>query len=80
MKKNREDEPIGVITHMNMEIAQENSLCSSLYLKQAKMSLFFPFLFFFSSIKSENRRVKQVLSGGLVPVGGGRWQEKGVGG
>jgi hypothetical protein len=55
MKKNRGDEPIGVIIHIYMEISQGNSLCSYLYLKQAKMS------FFFSSIKSENRRMEQVL-------------------
>jgi hypothetical protein len=33
-------------------------------------------LFLFSSIKSEDRRVEQVLprEGGLVPLGVGRWQ------
>jgi hypothetical protein len=35
---------------------------------------------FFSFIKSENRRVKQVLSRRFVPVGGGRKKGKGVGG
>jgi hypothetical protein len=37
MKKNRGDEPIGVIIHRYMEITQGNSLRSYLYLKQAKM-------------------------------------------
>jgi hypothetical protein len=46
MKKNR-DEPIGVIMHIYMEIPQGSSLCSYLYLKQAKMSFFFFFFFFF---------------------------------
>jgi hypothetical protein len=68
MKKNRGDEPIGVIIHTHMEISQENSLCSYIYIKQEKMSFFL-----FSSTKSEHRRTKQVLSrDGLVSVGGGR--------
>jgi hypothetical protein len=46
-----------------MEMSQRNSLCS--YLKQTKM------LYFFSFIKSENRR-EQVLPGELVPVGEGK--------
>jgi hypothetical protein len=45
MKKNRGDEPIGVIAHIYMEIPQGNSLCSYLYLKQAKLSLFYLFLY-----------------------------------
>jgi hypothetical protein len=52
---------------------QGNSLCK--YLKKAKMS-FFSF-FFLYYIESENRRVEQVLPGGLVPLGGqggcGEW-------
>jgi hypothetical protein len=43
-------------------MSKGDSLCS--YLKQTKMS------FLFSKI--ENRRAKQVLSGGLVPVEEGR--------
>jgi hypothetical protein len=54
-----------------MEVPQGNSLCS--YLKQTKMS-------FFSFTKSENRRMEQVLPGGLVSVGGGKRWGKGVGG
>jgi hypothetical protein len=62
MKKIREDEPIGVIIHIYMEISQGKSLCSSyLYLKQAKM--LFSSSFLFSSTKSENRRAEQVLPG-----------------
>jgi hypothetical protein len=71
MKKNREDEPTGVLKHIYMQIPQGNSLCSHLYLKQAKMSFFS----LFSSTKLENGRVKQVLPrrrGILVPVGGGK--------
>jgi hypothetical protein len=41
MKKIRGDKPTGVIIHIHMEILQGNSLCSYLYLKQAKMSCFF---------------------------------------
>jgi hypothetical protein len=45
MKKNRGDEPVGVIIHVYTEISQGNSLCSYLYLKQPKM-YFFSVLFF----------------------------------
>jgi hypothetical protein len=62
MNKIRGDKPIGVIIHIYMEISQENSLCSYLYLKQNKMSCFL--FYFFSSTKSENRRVEQVLPKG----------------
>jgi hypothetical protein len=57
MKKNRRDEPIGIIIHIYMEISQRKSLGSYLSLKQAKQCHFF----LFSSTKSENRREKQVL-------------------
>jgi hypothetical protein len=40
MKKNRGDEPIGVVIHIYMEISQGNSLCNYLYLEQTKMSFF----------------------------------------
>jgi hypothetical protein len=52
-----------------MEMSQGNSLCS--YHKETKMSLF-------SFINLGNRRVDQVLSGNMVPVGGGRRWEKDV--
>jgi hypothetical protein len=48
MKKNRADEPIGMLINIYMEMSQGNSLCSSV--KQTKK--------FFSSPKSENRRVE----------------------
>jgi hypothetical protein len=50
-----------------MEISQENSLCSYLYLNQAKMSCFS-----FFSAKSKNRKAEQILWGKVVPMGGGR--------
>jgi hypothetical protein len=79
MKKVRGDKPMGVIIHY-MKLSQGNSLCTYLYLKQVKMSLFS--LFLFSSIKSGNRRTEQILQGlgGLAPVGGDRCQGKRVGG
>jgi hypothetical protein len=75
MKKIREDEPTGVITHLYMEIPQGNSLCSYLYLKQANMSCFsFSFFFFFfCKIREQEGRTGPAWGGGVVPVGGGRW-------
>jgi hypothetical protein len=78
MKKIRGDESVGIIIHTNMEISQENSPCSYLYLKQAKMSSFF-FFSFFSSTKSENRRAGQVPPRGWAGTSGkSRWWGKGV--
>jgi hypothetical protein len=51
-----------------MEMSQGNSLHS--YHKQIKM------LFIYLFTKSENRRAEQVLSGGLVLVGGGGCGER----
>jgi hypothetical protein len=67
MKKNRGDELIVVVVQIYMEMSQGNSLCSYLYLKQAKMSFFF----LFTSTKSEKKRAEQV-GDGVIPVGGGR--------
>jgi hypothetical protein len=55
-----------------LEISKGNSLCSYLYLKQAKMSYFSFYLFSFFSTQLENRRAEQVLpsGGGLALVGG----------
>jgi hypothetical protein len=55
MKKIRGDKPIGVIIHIYMEPLQGNSLCSYLYLKQAKMSCFsvYLFSFFFNRIREQ---------------------------
>jgi hypothetical protein len=74
MKKNKGDEPIPVIVHMNMEISQGNSLCS--YVKQVKLSMFF----LFSSTKMENKSAEQILMRWvwLVPAGRGRWQGKSI--
>jgi hypothetical protein len=46
MKKVRGDKPIGVAIHLYMEISQRNSLCSYLYLKQAKNVMFLSFFFY----------------------------------
>jgi hypothetical protein len=51
MKKIKGDKPIGIIIHTYMEISQENSLYSYLYLKQAKMSCFSLYLVSFFSYK-----------------------------
>jgi hypothetical protein len=53
MEKNRRDEPIQVIIHINTEMSQANSPYSCL--KQTKT-----YFFFFT--KSENKRAEQVLS------------------
>jgi hypothetical protein len=55
-----------------MEISQGNSLCSYLYLKQAKMSCFSFSLFSSKKIKEQER--------GVGTSGRGRWLEKGIGG
>jgi hypothetical protein len=65
----RGDEPIGGVIHVCMETSQGNSLCSSLYLKLAKMSCY-SFLSFLLSAKSENRRAEQVLTGQRVGTSG----------
>jgi hypothetical protein len=85
MKKNRGDESIGVIIHIYMELSQGNLPMQIALSQTSKNVIFFFFpVFFFSSTKSENRRVEQVLPGvrwgrGLVPVKKGRWQGKWVG-
>jgi hypothetical protein len=61
MNKIRGDKPIRVIRHIIMEISQGNSLCSYLYLKQAKMSFF---SFFFCKIGKQKGRAG--------PLGGGQ--------
>jgi hypothetical protein len=65
MKKNRGDEPIGVIVHTYMEMSQGFSLCSYLYLKQAKISFLSNFLNFFSYKKIKEQEC------GTGPVGTG---------
>jgi hypothetical protein len=74
MKKIRGYESIGVIIHIYMEISQENSLCSYVYLKQAKCHFFL-----FSSTKSENRRTEQVLPSEEGEGGWYQWEKEVVG-
>jgi hypothetical protein len=58
VKRSGRDEPMGVIIHMCMEVTLEVSL--HFYLKLAK-TLFFIIFYVFSSRKSKNKRVEQVL-------------------
>jgi hypothetical protein len=80
MKKNRGNEPSRVMIHRYMEISQGNSLCSYLYLKQAKMS-FFNFLFFFFCLflyKIREQKGRRGLAwGGWYPWEGGGGKERG---
>jgi hypothetical protein len=56
-----------------MEISQGNSLCSYLYLKQAKMcTLFYLFSFFFYKTGDEEGGTSPAQGGRLAPVGEGR--------
>jgi hypothetical protein len=68
MKKIRGDKPIGVIICTYMEISQGSSLCSYLYLKQAKMSCF---SFIFYKIGEQE---------GITVPTSGRGEAKGLGG
>jgi hypothetical protein len=79
MKKISGDKPIGVIIHIYMEISQGNSLCSYLYLKQAKMSCFL-FSFLFYKIGVQDGRTSPAWGGRVGTNGRGRCQGKGVGG
>jgi hypothetical protein len=69
--RSRRDEPIGVVIHICMETTQENSLCSYLYLKLAKMSRFSFYVlhFFFYEIGEQEGRIGSV---GVVGNSGGR--------
>jgi hypothetical protein len=64
MKKIRGDKPIGVIIHIYVEVSQRHTLCSYLYLKQAKMSFFFIFSFFFYKIGEQEGRTSPAQGGG----------------
>jgi hypothetical protein len=55
-----------VARHMCMETMLGLSLCSYLYLKLAKHYVFLIIFYVFSSTKSENKRVEQVLPGSGV--------------
>jgi hypothetical protein len=73
VKRNRGEEPFGVVIRVCMEISQGDSLCSYLYFKLAKTSCFSFYLLSFCFYKIE-QEAEQVL-------GGGDWQQwKGGGG
>jgi hypothetical protein len=76
-KKNR-DETIGIIVHIYVEMSQGNYLCNYL-LSQTRKNVSF-FSFFLYKIREQEGRTGPVQGMGeeLVPVGGGRWQGKGV--
>jgi hypothetical protein len=60
------EEPIWVVIHIYMEVTQGIPLYSYLHLKLAKLYAFLFILYVFSSTKSENKRVKQILPIGRV--------------
>jgi hypothetical protein len=66
----REDEQIGGITHVRIEISLGNSLCSYLYLKVAKIPCF-PFYllsFLFCKIREQEGGTGSAQGEGLAPV------------
>jgi hypothetical protein len=73
MKKNRGNEPTGVLIHIYMETSQGNSLCSYPYLKQAKTSFFFFILLQNQRSGGRNRS----CPGGVGTSGMGEVTEKG---
>jgi hypothetical protein len=64
MKKIGGDKSVGIIIHKYMEISQENSLCSNVYLKQVKCHAFLFIHSLLSYTKSENRKAELVLPTG----------------
>jgi hypothetical protein len=58
-----------------MEIIQGNSMYNYIYLRQTKV-LGFSFSLF-CKIEEQEGRTGPSRGGGLIPVGGERWQEKG---
>jgi hypothetical protein len=79
MKKIKGDKSTEIIIHKCMEISQGNSLCSYLFLKQARMSRFSFYLFsvFFYKIGEQEGGYGSCLGGRLAPIGVERWQGKG---
>jgi hypothetical protein len=79
MKKIRAAKQIGVIRHTYMEIPQGKSLDSYLYLKQAKMSCFSFYLFFFFLLQNQRtgRWNKSCLGRRAGPSGKGEVMRKG---
>jgi hypothetical protein len=64
VKRSGRDEPLWAVIHMCMETTQGISLYSYLHLKLQKYHVFLIIFYVFSSTKSENKRVEQVLPGG----------------
>jgi hypothetical protein len=64
VKKSGRDEPVWIVIHLYTETTQGISLYTYLYLKLAKNAMFFLIFYVFSSTKSENKRMEQVLPGG----------------
>jgi hypothetical protein len=79
MKRIRGDKPIGVIEHTYMEIPQGTPCLATVISNKQKCHIFLFIFFLFSSTKSENRSVEQVLPGvrELIPVGMGKVMGKG---
>jgi hypothetical protein len=64
MNKITGDKPVGVIIQIYMELSQETSLCDYLCLKQAKMSCFPFYLFYFFFYKIGKQEDGKILSKG----------------
>jgi hypothetical protein len=77
VKKCGRDEPMLFAIHKCIEVMLGISLYSYLYLKIAKSYVFLIISYAFSSTKSENKRVEQVLPRrGRGAGGGGRWHKQ----
>jgi hypothetical protein len=70
VKRSGRDESIRVVIHLCMEAMLAISLYNYLYLKLAKHYVFLLIIYVFSSTKSENKNVEQVLPGGWGKGGG----------
>jgi hypothetical protein len=80
VKRTRRDEPIRLVTHVYMESAQGNSLCSYLYLKLAKtlcFSFYFLCFFFYKIREQEDGTMEQVLGERVGTGGSGEKVRKG---
>jgi hypothetical protein len=63
--------------YLYMEISQGNSLCSYLYLKQAKTSIFPPFPFFLDKTGEQEKRIGPSLGGSWYQWEGRRAGKRG---
>jgi hypothetical protein len=63
VKRSGKDEPVWVVIHMCMEATLGISLYRYFYLNWQKCSVFLIISYVFSSTKSENKKVEQVLPG-----------------